>query len=109
VSKFLQKWKAAEPVRLYLYGVLVPVVAGLVAFGVLDQELVPYVIATATAALGIAGIESARASVVAPLSLALPDGQQVAHRAVDSVPASVLHEALVREFAARHRAPQVDQ
>lgn len=59
----LTRWKAAEPVRLYLYGVLLAVLALLVAYGVLTAELVPVWVALVTAAVLAPGIEKARASV----------------------------------------------
>ena len=59
----LTRWKAAEPVRLYLYGVLLAVLALLVAYGVLTAELVPVWVALVTAVVMAPGIEKARASV----------------------------------------------
>lgn len=57
-----------EPVRKYLYGLLVPLAAVLVAYGVLDGESAPLWIALATAVLGVPAVEAARASVT-------PNGQ----------------------------------
>lgn len=59
----ITRWKAAEPVRLYLYGVLLAVLALLVGYGILAAELVPLWIALATALVMAPGIEKARASV----------------------------------------------
>lgn len=52
-----------EPVRKYLYGLLAPVVAVLVAYGVVDSESAPLWIALATAVLGVGAVETARAKV----------------------------------------------
>lgn len=52
-----------EPVRVWLYGLIAPIVAVLVAYGVVDDEAAPLWIALATAVLTIAGAEAARAKV----------------------------------------------
>jgi hypothetical protein len=58
----------SEPVRLYLYSLLVPVVALLVFLGVVDAQSAPLWIALVTAVLGVPAVEAARAAVtpVAP-------------------------------------------
>lgn len=53
----------SEPVRLYLYGLLAPVVAVLVAYGVVDDVTAPLWIALGTAVLGVAATEAARRHV----------------------------------------------
>lgn len=55
-----------EPVRRALYGVLVPAVALLVAYGVLADVRAPLWIALGTAILGPAATESARAIAWSP-------------------------------------------
>lgn len=60
----------SEPVRLYLYSLLAPVLAILVAFGVVDSEAVALWIALGTAVLGIPAIELARAKVTPVAKLA---------------------------------------
>lgn len=52
-----------EPVRRYLYGLLVPLAAVLVAYGIVDNESAPLWIALATAVLGVPAVESARSRV----------------------------------------------
>jgi RsiW-degrading membrane proteinase PrsW (M82 family) len=52
-----------EPVRKYLYGLLAPVVAVLVAYGIVDGESAPLWIALATAVLGVPAVEVARSNV----------------------------------------------
>lgn len=53
----------SNPVRLYVYSLLVPVLAVLVAFGVVDATQVPLYIALGTAILGVAATETARSAV----------------------------------------------
>lgn len=52
-----------EPVRKYLYSLLVPLVAVLVYYGVVDHESAPLWIALATSLLGVPAVETARAKV----------------------------------------------
>ena len=52
-----------EPVRVWIYSVLVALVAVLVAYGVIDSEQAPLWIALGAAVLGVAGTEAARAKV----------------------------------------------
>jgi len=53
----------AEPLRIYLGGVLAALVAVLVAYGVIDSEQAPLWIALGAAILGVAGTEAARSRV----------------------------------------------
>lgn len=52
-----------EPVRTYLYGLLAPVLAVLVAYGVMDEQQTAVWFAVAVAVLGIPAVEVARAKV----------------------------------------------
>lgn len=52
-----------EPVRTYLYGLLVPLAAVLVYYGVVDNESAPLWIALATGVLGVPAVEVARSKV----------------------------------------------
>lgn len=52
-----------EPVRLYLYGLLIPTAAILVAYGILSNTDAPLWIALAEAALGVGAVELARSRV----------------------------------------------
>ena len=64
-------WKESEPVRLYLYSVLVPVLAFLAAKGVITGEDVLYYTAIGAAALGVApAIEKVRSMVDSPSTAA---------------------------------------
>lgn len=60
-------WKDSEPVRLYLYSVLVPVLALLAAKGVITNEDVAYYGVLAAAVLGVApAVEKVRSLVDSP-------------------------------------------
>lgn len=59
----LKNLSVTEPVRLYVYSVVAAVVALLVAFGVLDSNVVPVILAVVTAVLAVPAVEKARASV----------------------------------------------
>lgn len=52
-----------EPVRKYLYALLVPLTAVLVYYGIVDNESAPLWIAVATAVLGPTAVETARNKV----------------------------------------------
>lgn len=65
-SAFL-KWLTSEPVRTYLYPVIVALLALLVVLGVLSGGLVPYVLAVVVAVLGPVSTELVR-SAVSPAS-----------------------------------------
>jgi hypothetical protein len=78
----LARWKLAEPVRLYLYGVVVLVlVPGLALAGIVTGQWVPYLISSAAVVLAVAGgTEAARAStysVESALRLIRTVGQRV--------------------------------
>lgn len=63
-------WAKTEPVRLYLYSLLVPVAAVLVAYGLIESTFVPLFIAAGAALLGVPLIEAARSKVTSPATLA---------------------------------------
>lgn len=52
-----------EPVRVYLYGLTVALVAALVAFGVVDGDKAPVILGLAAAALAVPAVETARSKV----------------------------------------------
>lgn len=58
-----------EPVRRALYPVVVAVLALLVAYGILDDNLVPVWLGVAAALLGTGGIEAARRVAWAPATV----------------------------------------
>lgn len=60
---------AREPVRVYLYGVLVAIVAVLVGYGVLDGSQAALWLALGSALLAVPAVEAAR-SRVSPTSTA---------------------------------------
>lgn len=64
----LQRWQRGEPVRLYVYGLLVPVMALLVGYGWLTTEQAGLWLAVGVAALLFSGVgvELARRSVDSP-------------------------------------------
>lgn len=53
----------SEPVRVYLYGLLAPLVAVLGAYGIVSDELAPLWIGLGAAVLGVPLIEAARRKV----------------------------------------------
>lgn len=64
-------WARTEPVRLWLYGLMAPVMAILVGYGVLSDAQASMWITLATAALGIiGGTEFARSKAYAPAHVA---------------------------------------
>lgn len=65
----VREWLQSEPVRLYLYGVLVPLLALLVAIGVITADLVPLVLALAAAVFGVPAAENLRKRVTSPKTL----------------------------------------
>lgn len=52
-----------EPVRIYIYGVVVAVLAALVVLGFVKADLVPVLLAVATAILAVPAVEAARSKV----------------------------------------------
>lgn len=77
VASTLVAWASSEPVRLRIYAAMTPVLALLVARGILSDSDVPYAAAAILAILGISGTESARARVTpwAPPGPSLPLGK----------------------------------
>lgn len=59
----LKKLKDTEPVRLYLYSLVAPVLAALFAKGVVSGEDVLVYTTLAGSVLGVVGVEAARARV----------------------------------------------
>jgi len=57
------KFLSNEPVRAWLYGILVPLVGLLVAAGVVSGGLAPFIVAVAVAVLGGVSTEVARGAV----------------------------------------------
>lgn len=62
----------SNPVRLYVYSLLVPVLAVLLAFGIVDATQVPLYIALGTAVLGVTATETARSAVTPAANLPAP-------------------------------------
>lgn len=80
----LAKLRTYEPVRLYVYPLLVILVGVLVAKGVIDASVGDLVTAAVTALLGITAAEAARAKVT-PEAKVLDLGVAVAADAIDAV------------------------
>lgn len=59
----LARWKAAEPVRLYLYGLALAALALAVGYGLVSGTQAPLWLALLSAALLAPGVEAARAAV----------------------------------------------
>lgn len=64
-----------EPVRLYLYGLLFPLAALLVAYGIVSGADAPLWIALVEAVLGVGAVESARGRVT-PVSTVTRGGDR---------------------------------
>jgi len=62
----LKHVKETEPVRLYLYSVLVPVLAFLVLKGVIGGDEMAAYLAMGAAVLGVPAVEKARSAVDSP-------------------------------------------
>lgn len=69
-TPLLGRLRGSEPVRLYLYGALVPLLALLVYRSVLTPDEVPLWLALAAGVLGISGTEAVRGAVYSPASTA---------------------------------------
>lgn len=57
----------SEPVRAYIYTLVVAVLAALVALGVITAAVVPIVVTLASVVLAVGGVEKVR-SLVSPVS-----------------------------------------
>lgn len=57
------RWLTSEPVRAYLYTVVVVVVGALVSLGVFSGGIVPVILAIAAAVLGTGVTETIRSAV----------------------------------------------
>jgi hypothetical protein len=62
-------WSKFEPVRSYLYTLVVPVLAVLVYFGAVQNDAVQLWVSVAAAVLGLTGTEIARARVTPTVRL----------------------------------------
>lgn len=106
----LTRWRQTEPLRLWLYGVTVPLVALLVGYGLLSGHLAGLWLAVATAALLGGGVEVARGFVVAPATAraaARDAGLQTGHLLLGEVDAEVRTRAddAARYVSIRYRIP----
>lgn len=69
-SSWWQRWNEQEPLRLHLYGVMVPALAAAVTYGLLTTEQMGAWLAVAGAALlGVGTLERVRKIVWAPASV----------------------------------------
>lgn len=63
----LARWRLTEPVRLYLYGIVMVLIVGLQLAGYLTGEWLPYAVSSAGVVLAVGGAgEAVRASVYSP-------------------------------------------
>lgn len=69
----LERWRAAEPVRLALYPVIVSFVAWLVYRGLIVASEAPLILAVIAGLLGTAATEVARSQVDSPATVAERD------------------------------------
>jgi hypothetical protein len=110
-QSFLDRWRDTEPLRLWLYGIVVPALAAAVVYGWLTTEQMGAWLAVAAAALlGVGAMERVRRTVWAPASVerrmhevdadAYQDGRDDAERGsglpVALVPPTALMQALGR-------------
>lgn len=67
---WLQRWQDTEPLRLYLYGIVVPLLGAAVTYGLLTTEQLGAWLAVAGAALlGVGALERVRRIVWAPAAV----------------------------------------
>lgn len=59
-------WNKTEPLRLYVYALLVPLAAVLVWHGIVSDEAVPLYLALAEVVLGAGAVEGTRRAVASP-------------------------------------------
>lgn len=67
----LARWAATEPVRLYVYSVIAAVLAVLVAYGIVDEQMLPVILAAVSAIVAVPAVETAR-SKVSPVATTAP-------------------------------------
>jgi len=72
MKRITEFFAATEPIRRYLYGLLVPALAILVAYGVIDESSVALFTALGAAVLVPGGVEAARRKTT-PTPKAKPD------------------------------------
>lgn len=68
----LAQWAAKEPVRLYVYSVVAAVLAVLVAYGIVDEQLLPVILAAVSAVVAVPAVETARSKVSPVGTVATP-------------------------------------
>lgn len=62
-----------EPVRVFLYSLLVPLCGTLVARGYMTEDMVPYFLAGGAAFLGVAATEAARKKTEPTVVTSIPE------------------------------------
>lgn len=83
-----------EPVRVYLYGVIVAVVSALGAFGVVSENSIPMILGVGAAVLAVPAVEVARKKTSSNATLDLRDRQPKGNSLADVV-AEVEAEAAI--------------
>lgn len=98
----LERWRCTEPLRLWLYGVAVPLLLALVGYGVLSDHHSALWLAVLQAALLGAGTEGARQFVVSPATARSAIRAAVHHAWDDGMVDDADH---VRQVVIRYRIP----
>lgn len=103
-SGLLDRWRQTEPLRLWLYGIAVPLLLALVGYGLLTDHYAALWLAVLQAALLGGGTEAARQFVVSPATARAAAREAVEHAEVHTGPDYV--DAGVRYAMVRFRIPR---
>jgi len=102
----LERWRQTEPLRLWLYGIAVPLLAALVGYGLLADAHSVLWLAVLQAVLLGAGTEGARQFVVSPAT-AVRAVQSAVRNAWDDVDEDPeLEYEVARDVLIRYRIPR---
>lgn len=91
----LERWRVAEPVRLWLYGTAVPLLALLVGYGVVSDHLAALWLAAVQGLLVVGGTEAARQWTVSPRTARRAVYEAAASTSVTAAPDYAARTALV--------------
>lgn len=97
----MTRWRQTEPVRLWLYGMAVPIVAVLVGYGLLTGQQAGLWLAVVTAALLGGGTELARGFAVSPATARAAVGDAVR----EIGPHGEVARSVERHMLIRYRIP----
>lgn len=59
----LARWLQYEPVRVYVYGIVLSFMAILIAYGIVDNERAALILAAVSAIIAVPAVEKARSKV----------------------------------------------